>query len=402
MTDGNIKVTNVFRRNLEANASIVVNQGGARSSKTYSLAQLCIYKALETNLAKKFKRFSVVGKTLPSLKATAMRDFFDILKNHNIYSAAFHNKTENTYTLYGQEFEFFSADQEQKLRGRQRDILWLSEANAFQFDDFVQLNMRTTEQTFLDFNPSDEYHWIYDKVLTRPDALLIKSTYLDNPFISKRQKAEIEALKDQNPEYWKVFGLGERASFSDLVYTNWQISDYWENSETVYGLDFGYNNPTALVAVNFTDSGIFVREVLYETKLTNQDLIERLKELIPNRSAWIYADCAEPNRIEEIKRAGFYHCEPADKSVKDGLGFVKSHRLVIATQSGNILKEIKNYSWKKDKLGNNTDEPVKFNDHAMDAMRYAIFTHGKNKVYHRKAISMPISTLNSNKFKVRI
>ena len=397
-----IKVTNVFERNFNATESIVVNQGGARSSKTYSLAQLMIYKALAYKFKNAHKRFSIVGKTLPSLKATALRDFLDILKAHNLYSIANHNRTENTYNLFGCEFEFFSADQEQKLRGRQRDILWLSEANAFLYDDFLQLNMRTTSQTFMDFNPSDEYHWIYDKVVTRPDCKFIQSTYLDNPFISDRQKQEIETLKDQNPEYWKVFGLGERASFSDLIFNNWTIGEYAEKSETIYGLDFGYNNPTALVAINFSDSGVFVNELLYETKLTNTDLIERIKHLIPNRTSWIYADCAEPNRIEELKRAGYYHTMPADKSVKDGIDFVKSYRLNISAQSYNILKEIKNYSWKQDKLGNNTDDPVKFNDHLMDAMRYGIFTHGKTHLHHKQAFAIPIGNKSSKFNKVRI
>ena len=179
----NLKGTVVLQKNLNASTRIVVNQGGTRSSKTYSLAQLIILKALQT----KGKVYTICRKTLPALKGTAYRDFFNILEEHNLYNPDNHNKSELTYKLNGNEIEFISVDMPQKIRGRKRNILWLNEANEFRFEDWVQLSLRTTENIYLDFNPSDPYSWIYDNVMNREDCTFIKSTYLDNPFYQKKQ-----------------------------------------------------------------------------------------------------------------------------------------------------------------------------------------------------------------------
>ena len=87
----------------------------------------------------------------------------------------------------------------------------------------------------------------------------------------------------------------------------------------------------------------------------------------------IKCDCADPERIEEIRRAGF-NAEPCMKganSVKNGIDKIKQHSLYITKRSVDVLKEIKSYKWKEDKDGRVLDEPLKFNDHAMDALRYA-------------------------------
>lgn len=368
-----LNATTVFERNwdeYQKGTRIIVNQGGRGSSKTYSIAQLF----LTLLVTKQNILLTVARKTLPALKATAMRDFFEIMKSEGIYKEERHNKSDNTYTYGTNEIEFISVDQPQKVRGRKRHYLWLNEANEFSYEDFRQLNLRTEKQIWLDFNPSDEYHWIYDHILTRPDATLIKSTYKDNPFLDKQIVKEIELLKGLDQNYWRIYGLGERGISEAKVYSHWQYIESLPTSpdETIYGLDFGFNNQTALIRIDLKDQCYFWDELIYESHLTNTDLIDRMRTLnLGNKE--IYCDSAEPQRIEELKRAGF-NAKPADKDVNKGIDHIKSHKWYITKRSVNTLKEVKSYSWKTkdDKI---LDEPIKQNDHAMDAGRYAVHTH---------------------------
>jgi len=369
----NLEVTGVFEKNYEAYQSgirNIVNEGGSRSSKTYSIAQLFLIAALK----QKDQVFSIVRKTLPSLRASAMRDFFDIMKSAGIYKEERHNKTELIYRFpSGSEIEFFSTDQPRKVRGRKRKYLWMNEANDFTLEDFRQLTMRTTGQVFLDYNPSDMFHWIYDHVLIRDDTKIIKSTYKDNPFLEKTIIQEIERYKGLDDNYWRIYGLGECGISETTIYKNWHYCDKLpECDEIIYGLDFGYNNPSALVKIGIKDKETYWKEMLYESYLTNSQLIEKLKTMeIGNKV--IYCDSAEPQRIEELKKAGF-NAKPSDKDVSKGIDTVKSQKMYITKDSVNLQKEVKSYSWKQ-KDDQVLDEPVKANDHLLDAGRYAIHTN---------------------------
>jgi phage terminase large subunit len=244
------------------------------------------------------------------------------------------------------------------------------------------LAFRTKRKIVCDYNPSEPYSWVYDDVETRDDCEVFVTTYKDNPFLEKELIHEIELLKDSDDEYWTIYGLGQIGSGGVRIWTHWRETPglIWphDRGETVYGLDFGYNNPSALVEVTHYDNGLYWREMLFGAKLTNADLIAKLKRIPELRNKLIIADSAEPQRIEEIKRAGF-RIQPAFKVVKDTVDFVKSKPLFIHEQSGNILREVKRYSWKTDKEGNVLDEVVKFDDHTLDAGRYASFYFNKPK-----------------------
>lgn len=369
-----LETTRIFEKNLEADKSksvTIVNEGGSRSSKTYSIAQLFITKAI----TEKNKVFSICRKTFPALRASVMRDFFDIMRKAGLYRVERHNRTEHTYTFpSGTEVEFFSSDQPTKVRGRKRDLLWLNEANDFTLEDYRQLNMRTTGKVFLDYNPSDEFHWIYDYILNREDTKVIKSTYKDNPFLEQRVVKEIERYQGLDENYWRIYGLGQRGISETIIYRNWNYCDKIPDNidDEIFGLDFGYNNPSAFIRIGFKDRETYWQEKLYQSYLTNSQLIEKLKTFNLGYKL-IYCDNAEPQRIDELKKAGF-NAIPADKDVGKGIDTVKSQKIYITKDSVNALKEIKSYSYKKkdDKV---LDEPVKANDHLMDAARYAIHTH---------------------------
>ena len=193
-------LTNVVYEHLrDSKEKIVVEQGGTRSGKTYNILLFIIFKYCTDNVG---KTVTICRKTFPALRGTVMRDFFDILKGHDIYREEFHSKSTHEYHLNGNLVEFISLDQPQKIRGRKRDFLFGNEANELTFEDWQQLIFRTTERIVIDFNPSDEFHWIYDRVLTREDAEFYQTSYLDNPFLSDTIIKEIERLKYIDENYW--------------------------------------------------------------------------------------------------------------------------------------------------------------------------------------------------------
>jgi phage terminase large subunit len=266
-----------------------------------------------------------------------------------------------------------SADQPQKIRGRRRDYLFANEANELSYESWMQLIMRTEGKTVIDYNPSDINSWIYDHVIPRDDADFHITTFRDNPFLPPELVAELERLKEADENYWRIYGLGERGMSQDLIYTHWKTTEHIPDGEVSYGLDFGFNNPSALVRVTFHDSKAYVEEVIYEQRLTTSDLIEKLKQIGINSYDEIFADSAEPKTIQEISKHGF-NIKPANKDVREGIRCIKGMPLIFHQDSVNLLKEAKNYRWKTDRNGMKLDEPVKFNDHALDAMRYCVFS----------------------------
>ena len=172
--------TNIVFRHLEqSNKRIVIEQGGTRSGKTFNILLWIIFSYALRN---KGKTVSIARKTYPALRTSAMRDFLDILKKSGLYNENRHNKTSGEYNLNGNLIEFISLDQPTKVRGRKRDLLFINEANELTWEDWQQLVFRTKDRIIIDYNPSDEFHWIYDKVKTREDAEFHITTYRNNPF----------------------------------------------------------------------------------------------------------------------------------------------------------------------------------------------------------------------------
>jgi phage terminase large subunit len=368
----NLQTNKIFDILTDSDKRITVMQGGSRSGKTYNILIWFIIKLLQED----GKTLTIVRQSLPSIKGTVLRDFIDILSRMEIYSEDNHNKTDQIYSLNGNIIEFVSADQPQKIRGRARDYLFCNEANELTYEAWMQLIMRTSGKIVIDYNPSDLSSWIYDDVIPRNDADFYITTFRDNPFLPPELIAELERLKDADPNYWQIYGLGERGLSQDLIYSHWRTTEAMvddDEGEVVYGLDFGFNVPTALVKVVFHEGNAYCKEMLYETKLTTEDLVDRLKALNISPYDDLYCDAAEPKTIEALVRSGF-NAKPANKDVTEGIRTVKATPLFILNESVNLLKEIKNYRWKTDRNGNKLDMPVKFGDHILDALRYGIYS----------------------------
>jgi phage terminase large subunit len=373
-----IKSTVIFEKNYAAlndqDIRFVINEGGSRSSKTYSLCQLVIIYCLQNNN----KVVSIIRKTFPALRATVLRDFIEILKELNIYSVEDHNKSEHIYTFpNGSIVEFFSVDDEQKIRGRKRDIAWCNEANELYFDDFTQLNMRTESKLIFDYNPSESTSWLYE--LPMEESILIKSTYKDNPFLPQSIRAQIEDLKRTDEALYQIYALGEKAISKSNIYSNWSFIPHRPARfvNYVYGLDFGYNHPTALMRVYWCDNDIYIEPVIYESYLTTPMLIDKMQSFNVEKTVTIVADYARPEIIAELNNAG-YDVQNANKVVKKGIDNIKTFG-VFCQDDKALKKEYENYKWKK--VGDMiTDEPVKMFDDAMDAIRYAT-THIRQEYY---------------------
>jgi phage terminase large subunit len=321
---------------------------------------------------------SIVRKTFPALRATVMRDFFEIMKEMGIYEVMSHNKSEHIYTFdNGSIVEFFSVDNEQKIRGRKRDLGWCNEANELWFEDFQQLNMRTEHKLIFDYNPSESSSWLYE--LPMEESIIIKSTYKDNPFLPDSIKRQIEDLKRTDEALYQIYALGEKAISKSNIYSNWSFVKHRPARfvNFVYGLDFGYNHPTALMRVYWCENDIYIEPVIYESYLTTTNLIERMQQMDVEKNVTIVADYARPEIIAEMNNAGF-DVQNADKSVKKGIDNIKTFG-VFCEDNPQLKKEYENYKWKK--IGDFIDDtPVKLFDDAMDAIRYAA-THIRQEYY---------------------
>lgn len=366
---------------------ILINQGGTRSGKTYSILQLLIELAF-VNRNSRGLLFSIIRKTVPALKKSVYRDFLHILQNSNIPYRE--NKTDHTIYVFTSTFEFIGLDNPQKIRGAKRDIAFLNEANECSLEDFRQIALRTTGNIILDYNPSEEF-WVHTELLEHRkeqegDVDFFVTNYKHNPFLPEATIKEIEQYKDRDPNYWKIYGLGQLGQVEGLVYPNFHIVDSWpEHIEYFgYGLDFGYSHdPTALIKVAIKDDQLFLQELVYQTGLLTSDLIDLMRQLRVPRNRLIVADSARPDSIEEIRRAGFLvqgvskaPLSTSQGSLEGGIDLVRQLKINLTAGSVNTRKEFRNYRHVFDsKRGKYLNVPADAFNHAMDALRYYVLDH---------------------------
>jgi phage terminase large subunit len=392
-----VQVTNVYIRNAQSRARYLINIGGARSSKSHSIAQRLVQRF--TNCPG--RKILICRKTFPALRLTAYRLIVDLLYAYGLYGGVEHNKTEHVIVnpLNGAIIVFMAIDDPEKIKSTEWNDIWCEEGTEFTWEDFLILQTRLSarphlnhpNQIFLSLNPSDEQSWINQRVILGPSFSgkieIIRSSYRDNPFLDADYIALLEDLKNQDENAWRVYALGDWGVLQDLIYQPYEVLPEFPDKfdDGFYGLDFGFNAPTALLEIGVKDvKDHYLRQKLYQTHLTNADLIEKLKIIIPKENmGWpIYGDSEDPNRINEIHRAGF-NIHPAEKgpdSVRAGIDLCKAQKFYTLAENVDLNKERGVYKWKQDKNGKILDEPVKFMDHLMDAKRYAIFTHYKGRV----------------------
>ena len=380
-----LDITPVTRVLMTNKKPIKVLQGGTSSSKTYSI----LYRLFIGCMSEwENETVDVIRDTLPALSISAMKDWEDILKKHGVYSKSMHNKSKNIYYLKSNVVRFYSADNEEKMRGPRRDRVYFNEVLEMKRMNVMQVLLRTNKETYMDYNPSEQFHWIYDEILKRKDVFFHKSTFHDNPFLGQRVIDEIKNLEKTDINLWRIYGLGERGVAQSTIYPTWhyavnrggreiKIEEF--EGEEMFGLDFGYNDPTTFLQAKYhKKGGIMAKERLYKTEMTSDMIVEFLEDAV--KEGWltydslIIADAARPEIIREIRQAGFnIHKAKKEKgSILRGINFVKRHALFVTKDSVNLIKELRSYKWKCDSQDRVLDTPVDLNDHLMDALRYAL------------------------------
>lgn len=374
--------TTVFSKNLQAYRDkyrTIVNKGGTRSSKTWSVLQLLYVIAVKS---RKPRLISVVSESFPHLKRGCIRDFEKMLKDDGLWKESNWNATDKIYRVGDSTIEFFGVDSPGKVLGPARDILYMNECINIPYEIYRQLMARTTETIFLDYNPAFEF-WVDEKVLPESDALLIHSTYKDNEMLSPAQVRDIERQKDIDPDWFNVYGLGLTGKLKGTILTNWDVVTEMpvSHKRRFIGIDFGFtNDPTAIVDVVLSEGEIWIDEIAYDRGLTNPDIariiLDRIGKGIP-----IVADSAEPKSIAELRSFGL-NVEAALKgpdSVSTGIQVMNRYKKHITQRSDNILDEFRRYRWAEDKkTGDTLNVPIDKYNHSIDAGRYVFLNKFSN------------------------
>lgn len=365
------KVTKATKKIAKLTKRIRAVQGGTSASKTVSII---LYLIALAQSDKKPTLTSIVSESFPHLKRGVMRDFLLILREHDYYEEKRWNRTDYTYTFETEsKIEFFSVDQPEKVRGARRERLFINECNNVSYDSFDQLEVRTKDIIYLDWNPVAEF-WFYDEILgQRDDVDHIILNYLDNEALSKEIIDSIETRKNRKG-WWKVYGLGELGEVEGKIYTDWDIIDEIPHEARLerFGLDFGYSNdPTAIVAIYYYNGGYILDEIVFQKRLSNRQIADNLLNV---GEGLVIADSAEPKSIDEIKSEGvnIIGAEKGKDSINNGIQIVQDQRISVTKRSVNIIKEYRNYLWETDKDGKILNVPEHLFSHTMDAIRYGI------------------------------
>lgn len=403
-----MQFSNVFWKIYDAasrHPRYISNKGGTRSTKTYSILQFL--HLLIPRVDKAGDITSVVSETIPHLKKGAVRDFENII-GHSLKGDPHWNATDMVWTYdNGAKLEFFSCDNASKVHGSQRKRLFVNEANHIEFEIFRQMAVRTSSIIFIDYNPASVC-WIQKNIECKDNCILIRSTYKDNPFLSAQQIQEIEDNKS-DANWWKVYGEGTEGTLDGLIYDFEQIdhmppkdSDkpqaqktaeelYADSLQEIQGLDFGFtNDPTARVQV-YADpkrKHAYIRERCYRTHMQNRHIIEDLKEDNVGRRVEIFADCAEPKSIQDIIDGGFNvtACDKDAPVKSDKLKFqiqwMQGWKFFVTKDSLNLIEELRNYTWSKDRDGNLLNQPIDKFNHCFTGDTLVMTDNGMVRIDH--------------------
>jgi phage terminase large subunit len=395
------------------NYDYLVMQGGTRSGKTYSTVEFLWdiidgYSGITTSIAR---------QSMPTIKGTVLKDFIDIGTKRDLYNLSSHNQTEAVYRQNKNVLSFLGAEDEEKARGRGQDILYANEGPELLWDVFDQLDMRTTGKVIIDYNPSYPDSWIYNNILTRDSCALLKTTYKDNPFVTKKQLAKLEWMKIHDPDKYRIYGLGERGEIKGQIYQNWRSirEDAFPKDANIWVIDFGYSqDPAAISRFKFEPRTIYAREEVYQVGLDNIDLAIHLFFKGANANSTIIADSSEPKSIGELRNGwgleqdyiyektealgySFQDDYQMDKlqdslrngltivgatkgsdSIRNGIQKVKQYEVLLTEDSSNAWSEQTKYKYKEDPhTGKSTKTPIDAHNHFCDTLRYAALSHGR-------------------------
>ena len=409
-----MKLTRVGRKTISAwkqHSRYISSCGGTRSGKTYSILQTFIIAMVEeVNQGRPATINSIVSESMPHLQRGAIRDFKQIMDMEGLWEDARWNETQHTYTWgNGSVLEFFSVDNAGKVHGSARDRLMVNESQNIPYEIARQLFVRTRGQIVCDYNPTHSF-WLNEIIEARPNCITLHSTYKDNEFLTPEQVAEIEDNRN-DANWWKVYGEGKIGTLDGLIYDfdlcdSLPVKDEMDHLVEIQGMDFGFtNDPTARVQVvaDPRKKILWARQRCYRTHMQNKHIIQDLQDDGVTKRMEIYADCAEPKSIADIQDAGF-NVIPCDKDaptksdkLKFQLQWMQGWELHVTKDSIDLIRELRNYVWAKDRDGNPLNEPIDRFNHLLDALRYAVWTRfGQKAGYGQYSFSFTKSRYGHN------
>ena len=382
--DLKIRTSDIYFKNLEAQSRYIFNEGGTRSTKTYSLNQVAYTLAGES-----FSPviFSIVSETMPHLRKGAMRDFFGFLKKNNLYNEKHHNKSENIYHVNKSIIEFFSVDTPGRVHGPERDYLFVNELQYIDYDTFFHLAQRTRKKIFADWNPTSEF-WVYEQYINNPqykdDIRVIHSTLFDNPFLAPEIKKDIllRAARDEN--YKRVYLEGKIGQLEGVIYPNWSYGEFDNSLPYGFGLDFGFHpDPDAMckIAVDEKNKKIYAKECFYLNNLQISELKAEARRHALSHEL-IIADSADPRMINELRQSGLNIKGVVKKegSVIEGIRLVQDYDIITDKESVNLVKELRNHTWNNKKAG----IPNKGFNHLLSGIRYYLQSTTARTISHQQ------------------
>ena len=321
--------------------------------------------------------FTVIRSTFPALRSSVMRDFTEYLFALGIYQYIDHRKTFNEFHYKGRHVDFIPADNPQKIRGRKSHFAWLEEINDIDYDIFTQVNIRLIHRMFMTVNPTGT-PWgktqIEDiRIKAIGDVYLDVSTFRDNPFLEQSIIDEIEKLKFLDEDLYQIYNLGIWTKLKGLIYPEIEIIESLPKKyiEETFGLDFGFTHPAAFVRTRRTKEALYFDEVFNRRDMQIPEMAAIIKSFKPSK---VICDSSEPRSIAEL-RSHRINASPAKKgadSVKQGIGYIKQHKIYVTSRSLGMIEEVKKYKWGVNLQGVLTEKPVKEYDDSLDAARYSI------------------------------
>lgn len=376
------KTTAVFAWNYNSHARVKINQGGTSSGKTYAILQVIFLRLIQA------KRIAtVVGQDIPNLKKGALRDFQERVLVNEPWMTAYietYNSTERVYRFKnGSILEFTSFKDDQDAKNGKREIAFFNEANGIGYGIYKQVAMRTSEEIFIDYNPSETF-WVHEFVMPDTKAVTFYSNFTHNPYIEPEVREYILSLKDKDAEAWAVYGLGKTGAISEIIFQRFTSVPVMPSNlrQQGYGMDFGYTaDPTTLVFCGVqNERDIYLDEIFYAYHLSTPQIDANLRQIRDGYKIW--ADSSEARLIDDLRalRHPVFAADKGPNSVEYGIKLLLDHNLFITETSLNLLNERKKYKRKVDRDGKILNEPIDAFNHCWDAIRYwAIMNLRKRK-----------------------
>ena len=348
-------------------------QGGTSAGKTFGVLPVLIDIAAKNPLTE----ISIVAESIPHLKRGAMKDFKKIMIETGRFIDSRWNATDFKYNFAnGSQIEFFSADNDAKLRGARRDYLYMNEANNMTFHAYTELASRTKKGVYLDWNPVNEF-WFHSELQNDSDVDFIIVTYEDNEacpesalnFILKAKEKAITSSYWDN--WYRVYGLGQIGNLEGVIFNNWKTIDTIPEDARLlgYGVDFGYtNDPTAIVEIYKWNEQRIINEICYNKGLSNSQIAKYINTKLP-----CYCDSAEPKSIAELRMYGVnaHAVTKGADSINFGIQIMQEESYLVSTKSLNLITELRKYAWDKDKkTGAKLNKPIDDYNHGIDSIRY--------------------------------